>query len=280
MKLITYQTIVAEVKKLCIEANYFLGDDVKTALKTAWHNEISPLGKEILSALYRNSLIASEEQVPICQDTGTAVVFLEIGQDVRIEGGYIYDAVNEGVRQGYTEGYLRKSMVNHPLCRRNTGDNTPAIIHAEIVPGNQLAITVAPKGGGSENMSALAMLTPSAGWTGVKQFVIETVRKAGANPCPPLIVGVGIGGNFEKAALLAKKSLLREVGSPNRDAELAELEKELIKEINNLGIGPQGFGGSVTALAVHIELYPCHIASLPVAVNLNCHVARHKSVIL
>ena len=234
----------------------------------------------MLKDLYANSELAAKEQMPICQDTGTAVVFLEIGQEVYIKGGYIYDAVNEGVRQGYYEGYLRKSIVKHPWIRENTGDNTPAIIHADIVPGDTLKIIVAPKGGGSENMSALTMLKPAAGLEGVKQFVIDTVKKAGPNACPPIIVGVAVGGNFEKAAILAKKALLRKLGQAHPDPMVAKVEQELLKKINDLGIGPQGFGGKITALAVHLEIFPCHIASLPVAVNINCHVSRHKSVVL
>lgn len=280
MKKISYETIVRVVKKLCMEANYYLGQDIQAAIKNAIVQEKSPLGKEVLAEIYKNCKIAAAEQMPICQDTGTAIVFLQLGQEVQIVGGYIYDAINEGVRQGYLEGYLRKSMVEHPWLRTNTGDNTPAIIHVELVPGDNLIITVAPKGGGSENMSALAMLPPSAGLQGIKDFVIETVRKAGANPCPPLIVGVGIGGNFETAPYLAKKALLRELGKPHSRPEVAQLEKELLMSINKLGIGPQGFGGSTTALAVHVEIFPCHIASLPVAVNLNCHAARHKTEIL
>jgi len=263
-----------------MEANYFLGEDLKCMILQAIEQETSPLAKEVLMDLQENWEIASHEQAPICQDTGTAVVFIEIGQDVRIEGGYLYDAINQGVREGYCEGYLRKSMVRHPFFRENTGDNTPAIIHTEIVPGNKLKITVAPKGGGSENMSALKMLTPASGLNGVKQFVLDTVKKAGPNACPPIIVGVAVGGNFEKVALLAKKALLRPLGQLNPDPYLAQIEKELLEEINNTGIGPQGFGGRTTALAVNLEVFPCHIASLPVAVNINCHVSRHKTIIL
>ncbi|MDS1030819.1 fumarate hydratase [Bacillota bacterium LX-D] len=280
MKEIAYGTIVEAVAELCIKANYFLSDDVKVALDEATKSELSPLGKEILQDLYSNVEIASREQVPICQDTGTAVVFVEIGQNVFINGGLLRDAINAGVKKGYSEGYLRKSIVSNPLQRENTGDNTPAIIHTELVEGDSLKITVAPKGGGSENMSALTMLTPSAGIQGVKSFVLDTIKKAGPNPCPPIIVGLGIGGNFELAPLLAKKALLREIGQYNQDPIAAKLEKELFSEINCLGIGPEGFGGSTTTLAVNIELYPCHIASLPVAVNINCHVARHQSVII
>lgn len=233
-----------------------------------------------MKQLLENAHIARENAVPMCQDTGFAVVFLELGQDVNITGGFLYDAVNEGVRKGYTEGYLRKSIVNHPLQRINTGDNTPAVIHTSIVPGDKLTITVAPKGGGSENMSAIRMLKPAEGREGVKKFVLETVKNAGPNPCPPVIVGVGMGGTFEKAALLAKQALLRPLGQPHPESDIAELESELLEEINKTGIGPQGLGGRTTALGVHILTYPCHIASLPVAVNINCHAARHKKAVL
>lgn len=277
---ISFEAIVAAVAELCQKANYSLGPDVQKALREALAGEESPAGKDVLNQILTNIELAAAEEIPLCQDTGVAVVFLEVGQEVQISGGYLYDAVNEGVRKGYTEGYLRKSMVADPLERKNTGDNTPAIIHTKIVPGDQLKITLAAKGGGSENMSALAMLTPAAGREGVKRFVVETVKKAGPNPCPPLVVGVGLGGDFEKAALLAKEALLRPLGEPNPAAHLAALEKELLLEINRLGIGPQGFGGRITALAVHVNAYPCHIASLPVAVNLNCHAARHQSTVL
>lgn len=277
---ITCAEIVAAVAELCQQANYYLGEDVKKALEEAYAKEESPTGRDVLKQILANAEIAAAEQMPMCQDTGVAVVFLELGQEVAITGGYLYDAVNEGVRKGYTEGYLRKSMVGDPLSRKNTGDNTPAVIHTKIVPGDRLKITVAPKGGGSENMSALAMLTPAAGREGVKKFVVETVKKAGPNPCPPVVVGVGLGGNFEKAALLAKEALLRPLGAPSPQEDIAALEREILAEINRLGIGPQGFGGRVTALAVHINTFPCHIASLPVAVNINCHAARHKTVVL
>lgn len=279
MREIGYQEVVAAVARLCMEANYYLGEDVKRAFEEALEKEVSPPGKDVLRQLIENAALAAQEEVPMCQDTGVAVVFLELGQEVKITGGYLYDAVNEGVRKGYAEGYLRKSMC-HPFTRKNTGDNTPAIIHTTIVPGDKLKITVAPKGGGSENMSALRMLTPAAGREGVKKFVVETVEKAGPNPCPPIVVGVGIGGDFEEVALLAKKALLRPLGEPNPDPDLRALEEELLLEINKLGIGPQGFGGRVTALAVHVEMLPCHIASLPVAVNINCNASRHKSAIL
>lgn len=266
--------------RLCQEANYFLGTDVKLALKTAFQNEEAPVGKEILGQLVENADIASAEEVPICQDTGYAVVFLEIGQDVHISGGELYAAVNEGVRIGYREGFLRKSIAGDPLERKNTGDNTPAVIHTTIVSGDKLKITVAPKGGGSENMSALKMLKPAEGVSGVKNFVLDTVKAAGPNACPPLVIGVGIGGTMEKAALMAKEALLRPLGQKNMKPEIAALEADLLAAVNNLGIGPQGLGGSNTALAVHIETYAAHIASLPVAVNLNCHVARHKSAVI
>lgn len=250
------------------------------AFKKAQEEEISLTGKGILQDLIVNAEIACEEQAPMCQDTGYAVIFLELGQDVRIEGGDLYEAINEGVRKGYTEGYLRKSIVGHPLERKNTGDNTPAVIHTKIVPGDKLRIIVAPKGGGSENMSAIKMLRPADGVEGVKKFVIDTVKAAGPNPCPPIVVGVGIGGTFEKAAMLAKEALLRELGEKSKYPDIAKLEEELLSEINKLGIGPQGLGGKTTALGVHIEIYAAHIASLPVAVNLNCHAARHKEVTL
>ncbi|MBC7341222.1 MAG: fumarate hydratase [Clostridia bacterium] len=280
MRTISCNQIVETVAKLCMDANYFLDDEVLEAFKRSLEQEESPTGRDVLKQLIENARIAALEQVPMCQDTGVAVIFLELGQDVRVTGGDLYDAVNEGVRKGYQEGYLRKSMVKDPFDRVNTGDNTPAIIHTTIVPGDQLKVTVAPKGGGSENMSALAMLSPSAGVEGVKQFVVETVRKAGPNPCPPIVVGVGIGGNFETAALIAKKALLRPLGQANPKPEYAKMESELLERIQNLGIGPQGFGGRVTALAVHVETMPCHIASLPVAVNIQCHASRHKTAIL
>lgn len=246
----------------------------------AYEQEVSLTGKEILQILLKNAEIARNEQVPICQDTGYTVIFAELGQDVRIEGGDFYEAINEGVRRGYTEGYLRKSIVSHPLERKNTGDNTPAVIHTKIVPGENLRIIVAPKGGGSENMSAIKMLKPADGVEGVRKFIIDTVKTAGPNPCPPIVVGVGIGGTFEKAAMLAKEALLREVGEKSKYPDIAKLEEELLEEVNKLGIGPQGLGGKTTALGVNIEIYAAHIASLPVAVNLNCHVARHKEVVL
>ncbi|AEF94249.1 hydro-lyase, Fe-S type, tartrate/fumarate subfamily, alpha subunit [Desulfotomaculum nigrificans CO-1-SRB] len=278
IKSIDCQVIISQVARLCQEANYKLGSDVLGSFKKASTTEVSQSGKEILNILVENANIAATESIPICQDTGVAVVFVELGQDVHIVNGDLNEAINEGVRKGYTEGYLRKSMVGHPLERVNTGDNTPAVIHTTIVPGDKLKITVAPKGGGSENMSALKMLKPAEGVEGVKQFVLDTVRNAGPNPCPPLIIGVGIGGTMEKCALLAKEALLRPVGQPNKLPDIARLEQELLEKINKLGIGPSGLGGITTAVAVHIEIFGCHIASLPVAVNINCHAARHKFV--
>ncbi|WP_031514601.1 fumarate hydratase [Desulfofalx alkaliphila] len=280
MKTITCQEIIDAVAKLCIEACHHLGDDVLKAFEDAAAKETAQGGKEILKLLTENARIAKEDNIPICQDTGFAVVFLEIGQQVKIEGGDINQAINEGVRLGYKKGYLRKSIVGHPLNRVNTGDNTPCVIHTTMVPGENIKITVAPKGGGSENMSALKMLKPAEGVEGVKEFIINTVKNAGPNPCPPLIVGVGIGGTMEKAAIMAKEALLRDIGSVNPQRDLAQLEDELLEEINKLGIGPQGLGGRTTALAVHIKTFGTHIASLPVAVNLNCHASRHKSVLL
>lgn len=278
MKIIQYNDIVNVVTRLCKEANYYLGEDVLAALKENLKKEESPLGVDILQQLIENAEIARSEQMPICQDTGFAVFFVEVGQELKIEGGLLNDAINEGVRQGYTEGYLRKSIVSHPLERKNTGDNTPAIIYTSLVEGENLIITIAPKGGGSENMSAVKLLMPAQGVEGVKEFVLETVDKAGSNPCPPIVVGVGIGGTMEKAALIAKQALLRPLNVRHSDELIAKLEIELLERINKLGIGPQGLGGRTTALAVNIEIFPAHIASLPVAVNINCHAARHKSI--
>jgi len=280
MREIEVSTITETVKKLCIDANYYLGDDVVKTLKEFEKNEESPTGKEVIGKILENIEIGKNDKVPLCQDTGYAVFFIELGQEVHIKGGDFAEAINEGVRQGYKEGYLRKSVVADPLKRNNTGDNTPAVIHTDIVPGDKLKIAFAPKGGGSENMSEVQMMAPAAGIEGVKKFVIERVRKSGANPCPPVIVGVGIGGTFDKCAEIAKRSLLRPLGSKNPDTVYADLEEELLEKINKLGIGPQGFGGRTTALAVHIEVHPCHIASFPVAVNMQCHVARHKEVII
>ena len=259
-----------------MEANFILEKDVLSALKRGQAKEESPVGREIFNQLLENAGIARSERMPICQDTGLAVVFVELGQDAHVTGGALEDAINEGVRRGYQEGYLRKSVLGDPLKRVNTKDNTPAVIHTRVVPGDRLRLWVVPKGGGSENMSKIAMLKPADGAEGVKKFVIEAVRVASANPCPPIVVGVGIGGSFEQCAFNAKKALLREIGSAHADTFYADLERELLEKVNNLGIGPMGLGGRVTALAVHIEVAPCHIASLPVAVNINCHAARHK----
>ncbi|WP_069999613.1 fumarate hydratase [Cellulosilyticum sp. I15G10I2] len=278
MKSIYFNEIAAAVKQLCIESNYYLPEDLYQALKRAKEEEISPVGKDILKDICKNADIAKEENIPICQDTGTAVFFVKLGQDVHIEGGLLEEAINEGVRRGYKEGYLRKSIVENPLYRKNTGDNTPAIIHYEIVSGDELEILIAPKGGGSENMSKVYMLTPAQGVEGIKKAVIEAVTLAGPNACLPVVVGVGIGGNFEKCTLLAKKALTRDIGLSSTDVRMAQLEKELMEEINALGIGPQGLGGRITTLAVHVEAYPCHIASMPLAVNMGCHVNRHKMI--
>lgn len=272
--------ITDTVKRLCIQANVILPEDVKNCIIKRKSEENWAPAREILDRIEENFELAAAENVPICQDTGVACVFLEIGQEVHIAGGDINQAVNEGVRQGYAEGYLRKSVVRDPLDRVNTGDNTPAMIYYDIVPGDKIKITVAPKGFGSENMSQIKMLRPSDGIEGVKAFVLKAVEEAGPNPCPPIIVGVGIGGTFDKAALLAKKALLRETGTPSADPLYAKLEEELLEKINALGIGPQGFGGKTTALAVAVEHYPTHIAGLPVAVNINCHVARHKTEVI
>ena len=280
MREIEAAKITDTVKRLCIQANVILPEDVKNCIIKRKSEENWAPAREILDRIEENFELAAAENVPICQDTGVACVFLEIGQEVHIAGGDINQAVNEGVRQGYAEGYLRKSVVRDPLDRVNTGDNTPAMIYYDIVPGDKIKITVAPKGFGSENMSQIKMLRPSDGIEGVKAFVLKAVEEAGPNPCPPIIVGVGIGGTFDKAALLAKKALLRETGTPSADALYAKLEEELLEKINALGIGPQGFGGKTTALAVAVEHYPTHIAGLPVAVNINCHVARHKTEVI
>ena len=276
MREVNVSEITDVVEKLCIDSNYYLPEDVKNALEKALEGEESPLGKEILQDILKNQEIARTKNVPICQDTGLAVLFLELGQDVRLIGGDLNEAINEGVRRGYEKGYLRKSTVDDPFMdRKNLGDNTPAIIHTKIVPGEKVKMILAPKGGGSENMSALAMLKPSDGVEGIRKFVLDTVEKAGSNPCPPIIIGVGIGGTIEKTTLIAKQSLLRNLGEHNPNPRIAELEKELLQQVNNLGIGPQGFGGRTTALAVHIETFPAHIASMPVAINIQCHAARH-----
>ncbi|MBM4306946.1 MAG: fumarate hydratase [Deltaproteobacteria bacterium] len=279
MREIDVKLITEKVRNLCIEANTDLGEDVLQSFDRAIQKEDSPLGVEILKELKENARIAKDEKVAMCQDTGFAVVFIELGQDVHLVGGGLKEAIFEGVRQGYRDGYLRKSVC-HPFTRANTGDNTPAIIHTEIVSGDQVKIIVAPKGGGSENMSRVVMLTPSDGIEGIKRYVVQRVKESGSNPCPPTIVGVGIGGTFELAALLAKKSLLRPLGSRNQESELNQLESEILEEINRLGIGPQGLGGRTTSLAVHILMMPCHIASFPLAVNIQCHAQRHKEIIL
>jgi len=269
------------VKRLCVDANTILPEDVREALKKASAAEESPLGREILRDILRNAEIAASDKVPICQDTGFAVFFAEIGQDAHVVGGDFTEAVNEGVRRGYVEGYLRNSIVADPIFKRNnTGDNTPAVIHTSLIPGDRIRIIFAPKGGGSENMRALAMLTPADGVEGIERFVVDTVDRAGSNPCPPIIVGVGVGGTAEQAALIAKKALLRETGERHPDPAVADLEERLLARINALGIGPQGFGGRTTALDVHIETFPAHIASMPVAVNLQGHAARHMEAVL
>ena len=281
MREITAAEIAGHVAKMCEDANIYLGEDVLQALKRSLETEQSPTGKEVLQQLIENVEIAKSEQIPICQDTGFAVFFVEWGQELHLTGGTLEEAIHEGVRRGYKEGYLRKSIVDDPLYnRKNTGDNTPAVIHTTIVPGDKVKITFAPKGGGSENMSTIKMLKPSDGEKGVIDFVVSHVKAAGPNPCPPIVVGVGIGGTFDKVAVLAKKALLREVGQPHPDPVFAALEQKLLTEINKLGIGPQGFGGRVTALAVHIETFPSHIASMAAAVNINCHACRHLEIII
>ena len=275
IRTIRVEEITKNIKEMCIEANHFLSPDMAEAMKCAEKNEEAPLGKQILEQLQENLKIAGEDMIPICQDTGMAVVFLEIGQDVHLEGGALEDAVNEGVRQGYVEGYLRKSVVGDPLIRENTKDNTPAVLHTRIVDGDQVKIKVAPKGFGSENMSRVFMLKPAEGIEGVKDAVLTAVKDAGPNACPPMVVGVGIGGTFEKCALMATEALTREVGSHSEIEYVKELEEELLTKINSLGIGPGGLGGTTTALAVNINTYPTHIAGLPVAVNICCHVNRH-----
>ena len=273
--------VTRTVSRLFQEANFFLGSDVLDTLKQVRKTEESPVACEVLDRILENAEISAREKIPLCQDTGTALVLLELGQEIHLTGGDLYTALNEGVRQGYDAGYLRKSMVSQPYSARiNSRDNTPAIIYTDIVPGDRLKITVMPKGGGAENMARLAMLSPAQGRQGIIDFVVDAVDRAGSNPCPPVIVGVGIGGTAEKTVMLAKRALLMKTGVPNPDAEVAELEKEILRLVNNLGIGPQGFGGRTTALAVHVEVFPCHIASLPVAVNLQCHSSRHKEAIL
>jgi len=270
--------IAEEVARLCMEANFELEDDVQKALEKAYDTEESPAGKEVLRQIIENSGIARSERMPMCQDTGLAVIFVEIGQDVHITGGDFEGAINEGVAKGYTEGYLRKSALADPVRGGNTGDNTPAVIHTTIVPGDTLKLWVVPKGGGSENMSRIAMMKPADGVEGIKKFVVENVKAASGNPCPPIIVGVGIGGTFERCAQLAKRALLREIGSTHPDEFYAALEAELLEMVNDTGVGPMGLGGRTTALAVHIEVAPRHIASFPVSMNINCHAARHKYI--
>ena len=280
MREICTEQITKTIERLCVEANEHLPLDVRTAIQKFRKEEDWEIAGGILDKIIENFEIADRESVPICQDTGMACVFLEIGQDVHIVGGDLSEAIHEGVRRGYEKGYLRKSVVKDPIRRENTKDNTPAMIYTEIVPGEQIRITVAPKGFGSENMSAVRMLKPSAGLEGVKQFILETVEKAGPNPCPPVVVGVGIGGTFDKAAYLAKKALLRPLDLSNPDPFYGELEREMLKRINELGIGPQGFGGKTTAIGVNIETMPTHIAGLPCAVNINCHVTRHQTEVI
>ena len=275
MRTLNVREVTENIKEMCIEANHFLPEDMKCALLKAMDSEEAPLGRQVLQQLHENMEVAGNDMIPICQDTGMAVIFIEIGQDVHFEGGFVEDAVNEGVRQGYTEGFLRKSVVQDPIFRDNTKDNTPAVVHYSIVSGDQVKIMVAPKGFGSENMSRVFMLKPSDGIEGVKNVIITAVKDAGPNACPPMIVGVGIGGTFEKCAIMSKKALTREVGVYSEIPYVQALEKELLKKINRLGIGPGGLGGTTTALAVNINTYPTHIAGLPVAVNICCHVNRH-----
>ena len=280
MREINVQQIIDTVEKLCIDANNHLPSDVKCAIKNCRACEDGKIAQGVLDNIIENFEIADAENVPICQDTGMACVFLEIGQDLHIVGGDLTEAINEGVRRGYANGYLRKSVVGDPVRRGNTGDNTPAMIYTEIVPGENLKITLGPKGFGSENMSAIRMFKPSAGLQGIKDFIIETVEAAGPNPCPPIVVGVGIGGTFDKAALLAKKAIMRPIDSCHPDPYYADLEKEMLEKINQLGIGPQGFGGKTTAIGLNIETLPTHIAGMPCAININCHVTRHKSEVI
>ena len=280
MREINAAVITDVIQRLCIEANQVLPEDVKQAIGQCRACEDGEIACKILDDIIENYKIAENEQVPICQDTGMACVFLEIGQDVHITGGDLTEAVNEGVRRGYEKGYLRKSVVKDPVRRGNTGDNTPAMLYTEIVPGEQIKVTVGPKGFGSENMSAIRMFKPSAGLQGIKDFILETVEAAGPNPCPPMVVGVGIGGTFDKAALLAKKALMRSVDSENSDPFYADLEKEMLEKINELGIGPQGFGGRTTAIGLNIETMPTHIAGMPCAINISCHVTRHKTEVI
>ncbi|HHT9139647.1 MAG TPA: fumarate hydratase [Candidatus Tripitaka californicus] len=280
MRRIEADTITQVVERLCMEANYFLGQDVIDALERSLKREESPIGQQILRDILENARIGGEELSPICQDTGFTVAFVELGQEVEVTGGRLDEAITKGVAQGYTKGFLRASIVQDPLRRINTKDNTPPVIHVEVVPGDRLRLTVMCKGSGCENMSRFAMLTPAQGRKGVVNFVVETALKGGGRPCPPLIVGVGLGGTFDQATYIAKKSLLRPVGSHHTEAHIKELEEELLEKVNATGVGPQGWGGRTTALAVHVETYPCHIASLPVAVNIECHSHRLKTTIL
>ena len=280
MREIAANTIRDHVSALCVDSNYTLGDDVAAALKRALTVEESACGRDILQQIIDNADIARQGVYPMCQDTGATVVFMEIGQDVHISGGLLEEAVTQGVRDGYAKGYLRKSMVQDPLRRVNSGDNTPPVLWSEIVAGDKIRLTVVPKGAGCENMSKIAMLKPTEGYEGIEKFVLDSVKQSGGNSCPPLILGIGIGGSFEKAAWLAKKALLRQVGNRNGDSFYDDMERKLLDKINNLGLGPMGLGGRVTALDVHIEVYPCHIASLPVAINFQCHAARHGSVVI
>lgn len=280
MREIQVSAVTESIREMCIEANHFLSEDMKGALRTAAEAEEALLGRQILGQLQENMEIAERDMIPICQDTGMAVIFMEIGQEVHFEGGSLEEAVHEGVRRGYAEGFLRKSVVKDPIYRENTKDNTPAVIHYEIVPGDKVKITVAPKGFGSENMSRVTMLTPAAGREGVIKAVLDTVTAAGSNPCPPMVIGVGIGGDFEQVALLSKKALCRDIGTHNENAFYAELEDELLTRVNASNIGPQGFGGDTTALGLNIEYAPTHIAGLPVAVNIGCHVTRHITEII
>ena len=280
MKYLDLTRVTDAVEKMCMDANFYLGSDVLDSLREISKTEVSPVGKNILNQIVTNHELAKENQVPMCQDTGIVVVFLEIGTKVHVDGD-IYEAINEGIRRGYENGYLRKSVVKDPLDRINTKDNTPGIIHTKLIPGSdKVKIIVAPKGGGSENMSAIRMLKPADGIEGIKKFVVETIKNAGGNPCPPIIIGVGIGGSFEKSALLAKEALMRDVNDSSENPINAKLEKELLELVNKTGVGPMGLGGRNTAIAVKVETYPCHIASLPVAININCHAARHKEIVL
>ncbi len=281
MRDINVSEITNAVKRLMMDSNYYIPEDIRESLERAYEEETSETGKSVLQMILKNHEISKNSKMPLCQDTGVSVFFIDIGQDVHFVGGNFEDAINEGVRQGYIEGYLRKSMVNDPVIHRiNTKDNTPAVIHTRIIPGDKLKIVAAPKGGGAENMSEVKMMKAADGMEGVMDFVVDRVKRSGGNPCPPVIVGVGIGGDFEMSAILAKKALFRRLGERNSDPEYAEVEKELLKRINSLGIGPMGLGGKTTALDVFIEYMPCHIASMPVAVNLNCHATRHKEIIL